>query len=175
MPKNCLSQTVGQFRKLQKCAVFPTPITFQTCSKSKADFRLRNTLLITYNITKWLSKYKSYQIKREYTLYDDDYTKDFMELYVESGGEKRTVASGRHVSTYRTGNMIYCLVYPQSSSNTRGGQSTLKPPIFCQIVCRGVQSATPPLQVSGLRDSKLCLKCKKSLEIKRFFLYQLYC
>ena len=42
MPKNCLSQTVGQFRKLQKCAVFPTPITSQTCSKNKPDFRLRN-------------------------------------------------------------------------------------------------------------------------------------
>ena len=27
---------------------------------------------------------------------------------------------------------------------------------------------------SGSIDSKLCLKCKKSLEIKRFFLYQLY-
>ena len=58
----------------------------------------------------------TYQIKREYTLYDDDYTKDFTELYVESGGEKRTIASGRHVSAYRTGNMVYCLVYPQSSS-----------------------------------------------------------
>ena len=58
----------------------------------------------------------TYQIKREYTLYDDDYTKDFTELYVESGGEKRTIASGRYVSAYRTGNMVYCLVYPQSSS-----------------------------------------------------------
>ena len=50
MPKNCLSQTVGQFRKLQKCAVFPTPITSQTCSKNKPVFRLRNTLLMIYNI-----------------------------------------------------------------------------------------------------------------------------
>ena len=61
------------------------------------------------------------------------------------------------------------------STNFWGGQSVLKPPLFCQIVCRGVQSATPPLQVSGLRDSKLCLKYKKSLDFKRFFLYQLYC
>ena len=61
-------------------------------------------------------------------------------------------------------------------SNTRGGQITLKLPIyFAKLCAEGVQSATPPLQVSGLRDSKLCLKCKKSLDIKRFFLYQLYC
>ena len=60
-----------------------------------------------------------------------------MELYVESGGEKRTVASGRHVSAYRTGNMIYCLVYPQSSSNTRGGKAPLNCRHFAKLCVGG--------------------------------------
>ena len=45
---------------------------------------------------------------------------------------------------------------------------------FCQIVCRGVQSTNPTLTFGDSIDSKLCLKCKKSLDFKRFFLYQLY-
>ncbi len=46
---------------------------------------------------------------------------------------------------------------------------------FCQIVCRGVQIATPLLPIGDSIGAKMCLKCKKTLEIKRFFLYQLYC
>lgn len=73
-----------------------------------------------------------------------------------------------------TDNIKYqCLITVPASKSEK--VNIIKLPLFFQMVYKGVKITNPLLPVGDSIDAKLCLKCKKPLDFKRFFLYQLYC
>ena len=76
----------------------------------------------------------------------------------------------------QTAGMIVLILFERYHFNARRGAKHLETAdILPNCVQGGVQSATSPLPIGCLIGTKFGLKCKKSLDFKRFFLYQLYC